>query len=276
MIIDLKDSLRREKGTKRRLRNLPPSSPKKAPRPVSPPNPPAPSQGIATSSYEAENSPLGVAESDWWRVDDWRKLLDRDDVLILDTEGQDGEVWEVAAIDTTGKFQFHALCRVSSQGSKRAHKVEDRARTWQSVQPELCSLLQQARVILAWNAAHDRRMLHRTSRRYGLRMPDQLEWRDVLIDYRAIRPGVRHGLRDALLLEGSLHKQDVPLHWAQGDCQAVLMVMRAVVQNSAKGTPGAMDAQLPAAKPRSRRCMKCGRLWEPGIKYCEVCEHWLR
>ena len=276
MIIDLKDSLSRERETGRRLRNLLPSPPKKAPRPVSPPNPRAPSQGIATTSDKAEISTLRVVESDWWRVDDWRKLLDREDVLILDTEGQDGEVWEVAAIDTTGKLQIHALCRVSGHGSKRAHRVEDRARTWQSVQPELCSLLQQARVILAWNVPHDRRILHRTSLRYGLTMPDKLEWRDALIDYRAIRPGARHGLRDALLLEDSLHKQDIPLHWAQGDCQAVLGVMRAVVQNSEKGAPAAVDARLPAAMPRSRRCMKCGRLWEPGINYCEVCERWLR
>ena len=276
LMIALKDSLMEKSETRRRSTSIAPRPPRKASLRVSPPNPTVPSRAIATTSRTARHRTLRVAETDWWRVDEWSKLLDREDVLILDTEGHDGDIWEVAVIDTTGKLRFHSLCLVPDQRSKSAQRVENRARPWQSVQPELCSLLEQAELLLAWNAAHDRRMLHETSRRYGSRMPDNLKWRDLLIDYRAIRPGTRHGLRDALILEDSLHKQDIPLHWAQGDCQAVLRVMRSVVRNSEKGTPTVADAKLAVAKPRSRRCMKCGRLWEPGINYCEVCERWLR
>ena len=276
LMIALKDSLKEKSETRRQSTSVALRPPRKAPLRDSPPNPTVPSRAIATTSRTASHRTLRVAETDWWRVDEWSQLLNREDVLILDTEGHDGDIWEVAVIDTTGKLQFHSLCLVPDQRSKSAQRVENCARPWQSVQPELCSLLEQAELILAWNAAHDRRMLHETSRRYGSRMPDNLKWRDVLIDYRAIRPGSRHGLRDALILEDSLHKQDIPLHWAQGDCHAVLRVMRSVVRNSERGTPTVADAKLPAAKPRSRRCMKCGRLWEPGINYCEVCERWLR
>lgn len=43
----------------------------------------------------------------------WAELLDRLDVLIIDTEttglGERAEVIEVAALDTTGALRFHAL-----------------------------------------------------------------------------------------------------------------------------------------------------------------------
>ena len=175
-------------------------------------------------------------------LSDWRALLDRPDVLVVDTEttGLDGdaEAIEVAAIATTGALSFEALALPQghiTSGSIRCHgltltKLETAgARPWPRLWAELAPILAGASVLLAWNVSYDRRILHRTSRRHGLPMPT-LTWRDLLADYRALRPGGNHGLQEAARREGVAV---ATAHRARADCGTALAVMRAVAGGSA-------------------------------------------
>ena len=168
---------------------------------------------------------------------DWRGLLDRSDVLVVDTEttgfGGHAEVIEVAGVDTTGAVSFEALALPQgyiSSGAIRCHgltlaKLEaEGARPWPQLWAELAPILTGASAVLAWNAGFDCRMLHQTNARHGLPMP-ALAWRDLLTDDRALRPGGSHSLQEAARREGVAVDT---AHRARADCITALAVMRAV------------------------------------------------
>ena len=173
---------------------------------------------------------------------EWRALLDRSDVLILDTEttglGNRAEVIEVAVLDTTGAVWCEALVMPEGRiprdatavhGLTRAALRAGGARPWPEVHAELLDVLDGAAVVLAWNAAFDRRLLAQTAARHGLNLP-RMPWRDLLTDYRehhgeAPAKG-RHTLSRAVEREWA--HVDGPAHRAEGDCRRVLAVMRAV------------------------------------------------
>ena len=171
----------------------------------------------------------------------WAGLLDRPDVLILDTEttglGERAEVIEVAVLDTSGAVRFEALSmpvgRISAEaaaihGITRSRLKAEGARPWPEVHAELAAVLSGATVVVAWNAAFDRRMLDQTSARHGLGFAN-LRFRDALADYRNLRSEGRgkgrHSLSAVAKREGIGRYE---AHRALGDCRAVLSVMRAV------------------------------------------------
>ena len=173
---------------------------------------------------------------------EWRVLLDRPDVLILDTEttglGNRAEVIEVAVLDTTGAVRFEALTMPEGRIERDAtavHGLTRRAlraagaRRWPEVHNELAAVLRGAAVVLAWNADFDARLLAQTADRHGLTLPGA-PWRDLLADYRAHHGEAptkgRHSLKRAGGREGA--HVDGPAHRAAGDCRRVLAVMRAV------------------------------------------------
>ena len=174
----------------------------------------------------------------------------------------------MAAIDTTGSLRFHAICQVAG-GIPRRAGGSDIFRPWHSVYEQLHSLMQGTAVILAWNASHDQRMLRQTSLRHGLEMQEKAEWRDVLSDYRVIRPGVSHTLENSLKYEGINHIGDGSLHRAQIDCQAVLEVMRAVVRKSEEENLWQRPLQVVS------KCKKCGRKAKVYDIHCRGCGRWL-
>jgi len=168
-------------------------------------------------------------------------LLDRADVLIIDTEtmglGERAEVIEVAVLDTTGAVRFEALSmpvgRISTEaaaihGLTRRRLKAEGARPWPEVHGELSPVLSGANVVIAWNAAFDRRMLDQTAARHGLGF-GKLRFRDAMADYRNLRsewPGKgRHSLAAAARREAI---GPYEAHRALGDCRAVLAVIRAV------------------------------------------------
>ncbi len=77
---------------------------------------------------------------------------------------------------------------------------------------------------LLWNL-----VLEQTAARHGLALPD-VAYRDLLPDYRTLRSGVpgRHTLAAACEREGVVGAGAA--HRAEGDCRAVLAVLRAVVE----------------------------------------------
>ena len=165
-------------------------------------------------------------------------LLDRRDVLVLDTEttglGSTAEVIEVVAIDTTGALRLSALSLPVgpiSQRSWEIHGLSEEtlhamgARPWAEVHPELLSMLRNAAHVLAWRADFDARVLVQTAALHHRALPP-VSWTDVRPAYVKARPGGRHSLADAMRREGL--EWEGRHHRAEADCRAVLALMHAI------------------------------------------------
>ena len=172
----------------------------------------------------------------------WSPLLNRRDVIIVDTEttglSKSAEVIEIVALDTTGKVRFHALSMpqeaipVSASnihGLTSAHLRKLRAKPWPDTHTKLAAILENAKVLIAWNASFDRRMLEQTAAQHGLYFGVALPWRDALKDYRAFRPGLRsYSLGN--VMQSERLRYNGQSHRAEADCRAVLAIMRSVAQ----------------------------------------------
>ena len=165
----------------------------------------------------------------------WKNLLDRRDVLIVDVEttglSNQDEVIEIAVMNTQGDTLFDSLVfpknEVSSvasaiHGLTRALLRKKGAPPWRKVHKEVVGLLDEAQCVLAWNAPFDKRLLKNTARKYRKKWPD-LPWRDLLRDYRKLRPDVSAKLCDAASREGVASERK---HRARDDCKTALEVMR--------------------------------------------------
>ena len=155
------------------------------------------------------------------RPNDIASMLDRDDVLILDTEttgiGPGAEVIEIVAIDTTGGLRLSRLsipCCPISQGSQEIHGLDDNALNaagaspWPEVHGEARAVLENAHQVLAWRADSDVRFIAQTCARHGL-APPGVRWADVRPAYVEARPGGAHGLASAMRREGWRGKENI-------------------------------------------------------------------
>ena len=212
-------------------------------------------------------------------IAEWKELLNRRDVLILDTETTarnadlawlDPEVMEVAVIDTTGRLRYRSysstVMPLDKMSNRKAHVVS-KGSPWTEVHIKLYEVLRDASVVLAWNAGFDRSRLIQTSDRYNLNTPP-LPWRDALADYRRLRPGGSHSLAHALDREGVRENIDGPLHWARYDCLAVLEVMRAVTRDRDDGVvyirklPESDRSGTPIKVHNSAMCIRIPENWQ--------------
>lgn len=164
-------------------------------------------------------------------------LLERDDVLILDTETtglRDAEVIEVSVINTKGETLLDTLVRPRAARmnphAQRVHGISlselEAQPSWPEVLPELVSLTDKA-TVLAWNAPFDARMLEQTSAAWELTHPKILFACAMQMYARLHRIKVT-GLHKAVDREGltylfETHKS----HRALGDVTFVLEVLRA-------------------------------------------------
>lgn len=174
-------------------------------------------------------------------------LLEREDVLILDTEttgaGKGAEVIEVSVINTAGDVLLDTLVnpRVPKMNpfAQRVHGISlaelQNAPTWPEVLPELSRLADRC-TVLAWNAPFDRGMLEQTSGAWGLPHP---RWLFVC----AMRLYAKsRGIKIRGLHKCVVDEQLEPLlkahqsHRALGDIIFVLEVLRSRV----KETPEAL------------------------------------
>lgn len=183
---------------------------------------------------------------------DWGKLLDRSDVLILDTEttgaGKWAEVVDVAVIDTTGAVLYESAVLPASNVPRDAEADPEAsellllrakgARPWPECYESIIKLLARADTVCAYNAAHDERVLNQTSIRYGFVFPPIVRWRCLMMDYAAHRQIAqgsggwqRHKLEEAAAHEGVLWGEQA--HEALPDCQLTLSLMRAVTGQGA-------------------------------------------
>ena len=129
----------------------------------------------------------------------WKPLLDREDVLILDTETTSfrpsDQIVEIAAIDTAGAVRLNSLVMPSGSGRIGAdfiHGITRKvlrnggARPWAHVAPDVTMLLRSAKGLLIWNAEYDLQMIQQTDFRYGVdpTVPDDLFVRCVMTDHQ--------------------------------------------------------------------------------------------
>ena len=173
------------------------------------------------------------------RARDIPALLDRDDVLVLDTEttgiGSYAEVIEIVAVDTTGTLRLSALSIPVGAISQRSWEIHGLsadalhamgAQPWPQVHPEVVSVLRSTEHVLAYRADSDARFLAQTAARHHLALPP-VQWADVRPAYVEVRPGGAHSLAEAMRRERL--EWEGRHHRAEADCRALLSVMRAVV-----------------------------------------------
>lgn len=175
----------------------------------------------------------------------WSRLLNRDDVLILDTEttGLRGaiEIVEIGIINTQGTELLHRYslpqdpiepAAVATHGLSHSALTQRNARPWPQIHAEVSRLLSQAKQVVIYNAEFDLRALRATARRHNLSLP-RLKSHCAMKAYARHRnePHPRfndprwHKLEDAARYEQIPASQQ---HRAIDDCQMVLSLMRAV------------------------------------------------
>ena len=181
---------------------------------------------------------------------DWGALLDRSDVLILDTEttglGNRSEVVEVALVDTRGEVRLARLIMPIGRISRQASEIHGLTRTllkelgakpWPEVVPEYEALLRTAHTVLVWNAEFDARLISQTVQKHietGAAVLDtsgpdftEIRARCLMTDYAAVLGRERISLQEAADAEGV--KPTEPVHRAASDALTALAMMRAVV-----------------------------------------------
>lgn len=166
-------------------------------------------------------------------------LLDREDILILDTETtgmSNAEVIEVSVINTKGDVLLDTLVKPQTTTMNpyayRVHNISMNmlkdAPSWPEVMPDLSAIAAHS-TILAWNASFDAKMLEQTSNVWSVPHP---KWLFVCAmrlyaKKRGIKP---RGLHKAVVDENLAHLfEEHASHRALGDVRFVLEVLRATV-----------------------------------------------
>lgn len=175
-----------------------------------------------------------------------RELLNRRDVLILDTEttGLRGtaELVELAIIDTTGETLFDELIKPTVSvppDASRIHGITDsvllkaRAETWLSHHKTVRDIVLTANMLLVYNLDYDQRIIRQTCGKYKLPNPlGSIRRQCVMLKYAEHRalPGRYGDFRWHKLVDAYSHECGVTTqeHRALSDCQMVLDVMQAV------------------------------------------------
>ena len=177
----------------------------------------------------------------------WAGLLNRRDVLVLDTETtgltQRSEVIDLAVIDTTGKQRLDTFVmpvdpipREASEvhGLTRAVLREANAPAWPDVHDRFVNLLASAQVVVIYNSIFDERLLRQTADRHRLTIPSyRSKLRCAMLEYAAHRrvPGPYGDWRWHKLTAAAQH-EGVPIrnaHRALGDAKLTLALMRSLV-----------------------------------------------
>jgi DNA polymerase III subunit epsilon len=169
-------------------------------------------------------------------------LLNRDDVLILDTEtngvGHTSEVIEISVINTKGDMLLNTLLKPKTMTmnpfAERVHginlKMLKDAPNWLEVFPQLANIADR-RTILAWNASFDAGVLAQTSSVWEVEHP---RWFFVCaMRLYAKKRGTKfRGLHKSVVDEGLAHLLEIyQSHRALGDVKFVLEVLKATSAN---------------------------------------------
>ena len=177
----------------------------------------------------------------------WLPLVDREDVLVLDTEttgiGSSAEVINLAVVDTTGTVRLDTLIMPNDNIPAEASAVHGLTRRmlqragaprWPAVHGRLADALAGASVVLIYNAEFDTRVLRQTAARHGQLELPEFRTRCVMLEYAKYRnvPGRYGDAKWHKLLEAAAY-EGVPTggaHRALADAQITLGLVRAVAR----------------------------------------------
>ena len=190
----------------------------------------------------------------------WAGLLNRPDVLILDTEttgtSNRSEVIDIALIDTCGHVVYEGLVLPQGSISRDASDVHGLtrqrlkshgAKPWPEHHASFVTTLRQSAVFLAYNIEFDIRLINQTAERCNMPLfrtvsePQREDWsawaRCLMIEYAAWRK-VPHEWREGEwkwhTLEAAYTREVEGRHWqdhrALADCRMALALMRAVAE----------------------------------------------
>lgn len=128
---------------------------------------------------------------------DWNDLLNRKDVIIVDTEttglGKQAELVQMSALDTRGQQIFNLYFQPQGSIAPKAAKIHGLtekklkrlgAKPFPKHYRRIRARLNKASVLLAWNAPFDKRMFQQTCARYGEKAP-AWTWRCAMSDLQA-------------------------------------------------------------------------------------------
>lgn len=175
-----------------------------------------------------------MAEAKSWA----HHLVQRDDWLVIDVEttGLDGnvEIVEAAVVGPRGDTLLDAVVRPRTPpepGASRVHGLSaetlDRAHPYEQVHGVLNSLLA-GRVVVAYNAAFDRKALNRTCQMAGL-PPIACTWDCAMLRYEQWR-GFQTSLTTACEVESIV--TPAPRHRALPDARLVWHLIRRMANES--------------------------------------------
>ena len=185
-------------------------------------------------------------------VQNWNTLLDREDVLILDTETtgfkSDSEVLQVSAIDTLGQTRFDEYVLPNKPIPREAAKIhgltesklkEFNARPWAEYHDRFTELTTRtATFVLVYNLDFDTRLIRQTCE---MQSPPvyfvPYKGRCIMKEYAAHRRVPNqwgswkwHKLANAAKYERATNQPDI--HNSLNDCEIVLDLMRKVANQS--------------------------------------------
>ena len=172
-------------------------------------------------------------------------ILERVDVLLLDTETtgttRRSVIVEVAIFDTTGQERYHSYfqlptgsgfqrraAQITGLSRERLRRME--AKNFDKEWPELKSTLEQAALVLAWNASFVNRLLNQTLRKW--RIEGNWRWKivDLLEKFRCGIPKLASYSLEDIAESYSVSIPEDALHTAKGDVRILLEVMRAAAR----------------------------------------------
>ena len=169
-------------------------------------------------------------------------LLERDDVLVLDTEttgmGKTAEVVEVSVVNTRGDVLLDTLVKPKvprmNRFAQRVHGISlgmlADAPSWPEVLPELSEIADR-RTVLAWNAPFDAGMLAQNSLAWDLPHPKWLFVCAMRLYARGRGIKIR-GLHKCVVDENLQHLLETyQSHRALADVVFTLEVLRSSVKN---------------------------------------------
>lgn len=170
-----------------------------------------------------------------------------DNFVVLDTEttglGENDQIIEICILDIYGSRLLDTYVkpkRKMGQNNKavEVHGITDEilenAPTWDEIHQQVCEILQ-GKMVLAYNAPFDLRLLEQTMKKYDLSMPDcTFECAmNVYTAYRMVENNEEP--RRYKLIDACRHLYVIPFgqeHRAYTDCMMTLDLIKAIEKNT--------------------------------------------